>query len=281
MSSNERNINLFGSQCTENDPSVYLAETPFVSIQGEGPNIGKNTLFIRFFGCNLSNTCGKDWCDVKHSFYTREEIKKDEFGQKIFAAKPDRLTFANVEQMYESIFELNGLAKFNNVVLTGGEPMLQQFQIATLLRLFRDTYKRTITVEIETNGTIPVETEYIDWFRMAHFNISPKVHTNSNFSLLSQLKNCRGVEDGRYIAFDHTDWIVKFVYQGKESLEKIKACLETHDITENERVYLMPEGTTRKEQINRMKECVEYCINTGYNFTPRLHVIVWDHCKGI
>src|SRR5271154_1102396 len=96
----------FGPQSGIGDQRVYLAEKPFVTIQGEGPNIGRNTLFVRFFGCNLANSCGKDWCDTKHSFYTTDEIKKDTSGNIVsVSSKPDRLTFKDVNQFCETIFE--------------------------------------------------------------------------------------------------------------------------------------------------------------------------------
>ncbi len=38
----------------------------------------------------------------------------------------------------------------------------------------------------------------------------------------------------------------------------------------------MPEGRTKKEQLKRMNEVIEYCKEKGYNFSPRLHILVWD-----
>lgn len=266
--------NYFGPQSGVGDKQVYLAEKPFVTIQGEGPNIGKNTLFVRFYGCNLANSCGKDWCDSTHSFYTNEELK-----QSVLPPKPDRLTFKDVEQMCETIFENDGIAKFNNVVFTGGEPMLWQMTIARILLYFRDKYKNNITVEIETNGTVPVETELIEWFHMVHFNISPKVHVAKQFPLLTQLNDGRNT-DGNFATFDHGDWCLKFVYEGEESKQLIQDCATKYNIPNN-KIYLMPEGITREVQVSKMKDCAEYCVNNGYNFSARLHVLIWDEARGV
>lgn len=273
---NEKTIKaLLGPQAYVGDPRVRLAEKPFVTIQGEGPNAGKNTIFIRFFGCNLANSCGVKWCDSGHSFYTTKELDP-------IASKPDSMTFPNVEAMYKYVFEDMGIAEFNNVVFTGGEPLLWQFTIAQLLRMLRDNYKREISVEIETNGTVPIETDLTDWFRMVHFNISPKVHVVKNFPLIAQLNNCRSAKEAgsSFETFDHHDWCLKFVFEGEETKDLVKACLDKYNVSKS-KVYLMPEGVTRKKQIASMAKCAEYCVNEGYNFSPRLHVLIWDIAKGV
>ncbi len=271
--------NLFGPQSGVGDEQIYLAESPFITIQGEGPNIGKNTLFIRFFGCNLANSCGVKWCDTGHSFYTNKELIKNESEEIIdYPNKPDRLTFGSVDKMYEYIFmQTTTLGKY---VFTGGEPMLWQLTIAQLILKIKNNFERTVTIEIETNGTIPIETELVDWFKLVHFNISPKVHVGSKFPLISQINNCQISQESSFENFEHDDWILKFVYEGKESNELIKQCLNRYNISP-ERVYLMPEGITRKDQISKMTECAEYCINEGYNFTPRIHVLIWNKHKEV
>jgi 6-pyruvoyltetrahydropterin 2'-reductase len=265
--------NYFGPQSGIGDKSIYLAEKPFITIQGEGPNAGKNTLFVRFFGCNLANSCGVDWCDSTHSFYTDKELKRDqETGLATqYPFKEDRLTFPNVDKFCETIFEIDGLARFNNVVFTGGEPMLWQMSIARILQYLKNTYTRDITVEIETNGTVPVEPELSDWFRMVHFNISPKLHVVKKFPLVEQLNSGE---------FDHNGWIVKFVHEGEESEDNITLFLKKQKIDDH-KVYIMPEGITRDIQMKKMQKIAEWCITNGYNFSPRLHVLIWDQSKGI
>jgi organic radical activating enzyme len=267
----------FGPQSGIGDQRVYLAEQPFITIQGEGPNIGKNTLFVRFFGCNLANSCGVDWCDSKHSFYTNKEISTGEYP-----TKEDRLTFKDVNQMFEKVFMQNELGEFNNVVFTGGEPLLWQITIAELIRLIKDKYPRNVSIEIETNGTMTIETELIDWFRMVHFNISPKIHVLGKFPLISQLTSehlCDRAETFDY--FDHDDYILKFVYEGVETQEKLKLFFEKYIEVPKEKVYLMPEGITREVQLQKMASVAEYCVNNGYNFSARLHVLIWNEAKGV
>ena len=114
----------------------------FFSIQGEGRNTGMPTFFIRLSRCNL--LCGgrgtiKDkklhdgatWrCDSIESW-----IKGKEYKYKELIVELEKL---------ESL-------KGNNIIFTGGEPLMQQIEIGGMideLKDFRCTY------EIETNGTI-------------------------------------------------------------------------------------------------------------------------------
>jgi organic radical activating enzyme len=90
----------------------------FLSIQGEGVNIGKPVVFLRLAGCNLK--C--EWCDSKFAWQGKEM----DIGEVI-----------------------NQIREFNckNVVITGGEPSLQIKEIEKLINIASFNY------EIETNGT--------------------------------------------------------------------------------------------------------------------------------
>lgn len=118
---------------------LYSITEIFHSIQGEGRNTGMAAWFIRFAGCNLN--CS--WCDTNHS-------EKEEWNQI-------------------QILDLIIPNKCKNVVLTGGEPSLQDLK-PLLLELKVGGYY----VTIETNGTqtlLPYRIEgLLDWI-----TVSPKV----------------------------------------------------------------------------------------------------------
>src|SRR3989338_2506535 len=100
----------------------------FYSIQGEGLNAGKPAIFIRFGNCNLKCT----WCDTK---YTWDPAVSDNFE-------------APLERVFE---EIRKYPQCKHLVITGGEPMLQQDAISAIRREFPDYY-----IEVETNGSQPV-----------------------------------------------------------------------------------------------------------------------------
>lgn len=97
----------------------------FKSIQGEGPYSGRRAIFIRLAGCNLK--CS--FCDTDH-----------EGGESLSVS----------EIMFRITKEAGG--KFPSlIVITGGEPFLQDFSdLVKKLHL-----KPTVNIiQIETNGTI-------------------------------------------------------------------------------------------------------------------------------
>lgn len=91
----------------------------FESLQGEGRNMGRPCVFIRFAGCNLS--C--PWCDT-------------DVAKKFSASLADILA------------EL-GQYKAKSVILTGGEPTLVKEMPELVAALKKNGY----WIGVETNGT--------------------------------------------------------------------------------------------------------------------------------
>jgi 7-carboxy-7-deazaguanine synthase len=107
----------------------------YTSIQGEGPNVGKPTVFVRFGGCNLK--CSGWPCDTPHA------IDASKFRQEWKSMTPKELSDLVIEHLK--------LAGCNLVTLTGGEPFLQKH---SELELFINYLPDTIQIEAFTNGTI-------------------------------------------------------------------------------------------------------------------------------
>ncbi|MDI6851578.1 MAG: 7-carboxy-7-deazaguanine synthase QueE, partial [bacterium] len=124
----------------------------FKSIQGEGANIGAPSVFVRFGGCNLRCT----FCDTAYSS---------------FPEYADNWVSLEVGEIVNKIHEIRGSAY--NLVLTGGEPLLQQKALRELIGKVQSFFP---SIEIETNGTIfPTELYKIP---NISYNVSVKL-TNS------------------------------------------------------------------------------------------------------
>jgi len=120
---------------------TYTVKEIFHTIQGEGANIGRAAVFIRFAGCNLWSGREEDRATATCRFCDTEFIGGTKWGAVALA----------MEAM--TLFPHAG--KF--CVLTGGEPLLQVD--ATLLRALR---ANGFQIAIETNGTQFVPSG-IDW----------------------------------------------------------------------------------------------------------------------
>jgi len=96
----------------------------FESLQGEGRNMGRPCVFVRFAGCNLA--C--PWCDT--DVVTRFSLSLDDLIREIagYAAK--------------------------SVILTGGEPTIQRGVSELVAALKAKDY----WIAVETNGTNGFET---------------------------------------------------------------------------------------------------------------------------
>ncbi len=125
----------------------------FVSIQGEGLNIGLLSIFIRFSGCNLE--C--KYCDTNHE--SCEELEIDEIIKKVKELK------------------------IEEVCITGGEPLIQ---LEALKELILKLKALNYTITLETNGTIYNEIfKHVD---LVSFDIKlPSSGMKSNLDLIKKL----------------------------------------------------------------------------------------------
>ncbi len=98
----------------------------FLSIQGEGLQMGRLTCFIRAAGCNLR--CS--WCDTGYALNASDAV---------------------AEMSADELMDVIGDVR--SVCFTGGEPMLQE-DAAEFLKRLSDAGK---TVVLETNGSVDLK----------------------------------------------------------------------------------------------------------------------------
>lgn len=164
----------------------------------------------------------------------------------------------NNNEIYEEI--LPYLRKCNYIVFTGGEPTCQLNDIVSFMDYLKEKII-TMYYGIETNGLIFLE----DLKRFDNISVSPKKQ-NINIETLKKFMKIP------FVRF-------KFVYETTDDLW-FEQVIESIDV-EKKYVYIMAEGKTREEQLNKMDEVIEYCKEHNYNFTPRLHTLVWGNKRAI
>ena len=123
----------------------YAVKELFPTIQGEGANIGRAAVFIRFAGCNLWSGREEDRPGAICRFCDTDFVG----GQRF--ASPDALADAAAAAWQ------GGSHAHRMTVLTGGEPLLQ-----VDLPLIRALRRHGFMIAIETNGTQPLPAP-IDW----------------------------------------------------------------------------------------------------------------------
>ncbi|HEX5237525.1 MAG TPA: 7-carboxy-7-deazaguanine synthase [Sphingomicrobium sp.] len=137
---------------------TYAVKECFLTLQGEGVQAGSRAVFLRFAGCNLWSGREEDRAGAQCRFCDTDFIGTD---------GPGGGKFASAEELADGVESFWGPGKERRlVVVTGGEPMLQLDSA-----LVDALHRRGFRVAIETNGTLPVESN-LDWIC-----VSPKAGT--------------------------------------------------------------------------------------------------------
>ncbi len=228
----------------------------FTSINGEGPLAGELALFIRMRGCNLC--CA--YCDT--AWANRDDAKYEELS---------------TEEIVESVRR----AGIRNVTLTGGEPLLQE-GIEKLLRALAE--EPELRVEIETNGSIPLE-GYADAFAaqgegesaagvlLASSETEPAKRPSITMDYKlpgSGMEERMRPENFSVLTPEDT---VKFVVTDRSDLDRAREIIEEYHLTERCRVFISPVyGAIDPEEIvDYMKE---HHLN-DVTLQLQLHKIIW------
>lgn len=233
----------------------------FDTLQGEGRHIGEPSTFMRLSGCNLQCV----WCDTPYTWnWTGTDFEHN--GEQKFVPEEQRITLDIGEAVNRLTAEKN-----DRVVITGGEPLMQQQAITNLIAGLRGEYPE-YKFEIETNGTIKPTMALIEM--VDQFNVSVKLE-NSNMPEKKRLKK-PALET--YARLPNADF--KFVIDTKEDLEQVLALQEEYAIPAS-RIYLMPQGINQEQQAEKEQWVAELCKDNQFNFTPRLHIALWGSKRGV
>lgn len=237
----------------------------FYSLQGEGKRIGYPSFFIRTNLCNLRcKFTGGNLCDTP---YTSWDFKNPE----------------NIGDMeYDGIISEYKKYTPDDIVITGGEPTIQGKELSLLCKKIKEHFSE-VFITLETNGTfIGDYSEYIDLI-----SISPKLKTSIPFNTefekthdknrinYNTLKTYQELYNkGRF----DIQW--KFVITSDDDIEEIKE-LQNEIGIYNKDIFLMPEGVTESELLLRRKPVAELCKKYHFNYTDRLHILLWGSKRGV
>jgi 7-carboxy-7-deazaguanine synthase len=238
----------------------------FHSIQGEGKSMGVPSVFVRTSLCNLHCI----WCDTDYTWNwigTRFPHVNDERpGYQKF----DKKSWIT-ECSTDDVAALVSAYPCQNVILTGGEPMLQQPALAALMQHLR-RLNPAYRFEVETNGTRVPTPEFES--SIDQYNVSPKLENSNNPRKLREKPAAY-----RYFA-QNPKAHFKFVVAEKTDLDEVLELQARYTIAP-ENIWIMPQASNRQALARRRRQLVEVCKSHGFRYTDRLHVQIWGSKKGV
>lgn len=219
----------------------------FYSLQGEGFLAGTPSTFIRLPGCPLR--C--KWCDTKYAW--------DE----------DTGTHYSIETIIETVNQ----NKCQFVVITGGEPMLS----ADLPDLTDRIKANGNHITIETAGIAATPGIICDLM-----SISPKLSnsTPADPELVAVHEDSRLDIAVIGVLMDDYNYQLKFVVDSKDDLLEIDDTIDRLANVDRSKIMLMPQAQNRDELLEKAPMVAQLCKQTGFAFSQRLQILIWDNQRG-
>ena len=240
--------------------TIFLSDDLiFYTLEGEGEYIGQPSVFMRMSMCNL--TCigfasedSPNGCDSFISWSVK-----------------NKKTFNEIFDLLESGNHTEHLRQGAIWKLTGGEPMIQQKQLLKFVEAFKDRYEFTPRIDFETNATLMPDERWVTEFS-ATFTTSPKLTTNGDPEEKTYKPEVLKWHK------DHNSGF-KFVISRSEDIEEIWRKYVKDEVGINiplNRIWFMPCCGSREEHIVNAPAVAEYAKAMHVNFSPRLHLLLWN-----
>jgi 7-carboxy-7-deazaguanine synthase len=219
----------------------------FSSVQGEGPSAGEPALFVRLALCNLR--CG--FCDTRYTW---------DFNQYDYASEVSTVPVSELLARISTSPE-------RRLILTGGEPLMQQSALASLLAgLPSDWY-----IEVETNGTLAPSAALKA--RINQWNVSPKLeHSEEPFE-----RRIKPAVLREFLATERA--YLKLVVRDARDETEAEELMVMLGWPEG-RVFLMPEARSTEQHRERGEPVAEMARRLSVRYSPRLHVLMFGGERG-
>jgi 6-pyruvoyltetrahydropterin 2'-reductase len=250
-----------------NDILSISDDKAFYTLEGEGRFVGQPSVFLRLAMCNL--TCkGFASEDSPHGCdsYISWSIK-------------NRFSYEDLNKYFSDNGFVEKLKEGAILKLTGGEPFLQQKRLYEWVVQFKKTFgfretylgdEPILKIDFETNGTILPDDKWSSVLN-ATFTTSPKMSNNGDEEKLRYKP-----EVLKYLISKNACF--KFVINNQSDLDELytKYILSTDVLLPKDLIWLMPCCGSRKEHELKAPMVAELCKEHGFNFSPRLHLILWN-----
>lgn len=280
----------------------------FLSVQGEGRFVGVPSVFFRTFGCNF-NCAGFGQprgqlipeeemphnLDDASKYKSFEELPVVSIGcdsSASWSAKYKHLAPMNTtSEIAEMLLSATTRGTWydkeqmreTHLVITGGEPMLGwQKAWPELLSMPEMSTLRNIT--FETNGTRKIDDKFVeDMNKLEDLHVTWSVSPKLSISGHTMDEACVPSTLLKYNAVKNSYLYLKFVVRDEECISEVKKFIKAYKDAgvDIDHVYLMPEGALIDEQqVLTEKTVAKLCMETGYSFSPRLHLNLFGNSWG-
>ena len=137
---------------------MLVVSSLFFTFQGEGPFTGHPAVFLRLAGCNIGEKSDCDFCDTQFALKDGQTWGIRELSKKL---------------------EDTAQGKASLLVVTGGEPLLQEKTLSYLIQYLQTKGTVFKEFQIETNGSYLKDDSFLfrdtgEHLKNVHVVISPK-----------------------------------------------------------------------------------------------------------
>ena len=235
------------------------------TIQGEGPNCGTVTHFIRFAGCSYRCT----WCDTPEAVIPSEIVKHREFMNT-----------------HEIILALHKLGPSPWITFTGGDPCLQDLH--ELISLIRHSFPN-VKIAVETQGA-----KEASWLSKCDYVVvSPKPPSSGEITDMTTLHKVisragAGHTALKVVIFDDNDF--KYAKDIRARLPSYPFTLQVGTVRDEDEDF-NPSVTVQDNILEAYRVIVEDCLRDEMfkdtkpdhgeiRLLPQLHTLIWGTERG-
>ena len=293
-------------------PKLRYSEA-FYSVQGEGRFVGVPSIFLRVFGCNFecagfgqprNNMIATDQmpyvldpkADKTHpdAYKSIEDLPVTPIGcdsSASWSVKYKHLQMTkSADEVFDHITSLIPNGTFTgrhgediHLVITGGEPLLGWQRVwPALLDMCKEVGLKNLT--FETNGSKAVTPELIEYFNSSATDLHVTWSTSPKLSISGEILKDTLIPEQLLTMNEVKNSFLynKFVVRDELCLPDVDTFVSAYKEAgvQIDSVFLMPEGATFEQQTLTEKDVAEICMNTGYKFSPRLHINLFGNAWG-
>ena len=279
----------------------------FTSIEGEGPYSGHPVTYVRFTKCNFEcrGFNNPDNVEITNEvlgfdpteYNTLQDLPPIEIGCDSIYSWDNRFSFmwhegdelVLAKEVYQALpnqMLINPETGLRTILsITGGEPTLRQKTIPLFLETPHLKCLRHIL--IETNGSVPLTDDFIDYLKEWTAAIPGRLVTWSNSPKLSASGEPWEAAIKPEVLIQQAnvgEQYLKFVCGPSErDFDEVERAVKTYTragVPPSIPVYIMPMCCVTDQQDNIAADVAAMCIDRGYIYCHRIHLDVFNNAIG-